>query len=134
VIGGNGPIRTLPLAAKYADEWNAVYLTLEAFQDRVAKLDVALAKEGREPGSVKRTLMTRGLVGRDEAELARKDSPERIAGAKERGGIVGTPNEIVDILGRYAEGGIEGVQLQWLDLDDLSGLELIATEVLPQLK
>ena len=134
VIGGNGPIRTLPLAAKYADEWNAVYLTLEAFQDRVAKLDAALAKEGREPGSVKRTLMTRGLVGRDEAELARKDSPERIAGAKERGGIVGTPNEIVDILGRYAEGGIEGVQLQWLDLDDLSGLELIATEVLPQLK
>ena len=41
VIGGNGPVRTLPLVAKYADEWNAVFLPLADFQDRNAKLDDA---------------------------------------------------------------------------------------------
>jgi F420-dependent oxidoreductase-like protein len=134
VIGGNGPRRTLPLVAKYADEWNAVYLSLPDFQDRSAKLDELLAGVGREPASLKRTLMTRGLIGRTEAELIAKEDPERIQSQRARGGIVGTPNEIVDILGRYAEGGVQGVQLQWLDMDDISGLELIASDVLPQLR
>ena len=134
VIGGNGPRRTLPLAAKYADEWNAVFLPVDDVRDRMSRLDRMLADVGREPATVKRTLMTRGLTGRNEAELAAKDTPERIANHKSRGGVIGTPNEIVDQLGRYAEAGIEGVQLQWLDLDDLSGLELIASEVIPQLR
>lgn len=134
VIGGNGPRRTLPLVAQYADEWNAVFLPLDDFQDRCARLDDLLAEQGREPSLIKRTLMTRGLVGQDDAALAAKDSAERIANHRSRGGIIGTPNEIVDQLGRYAEAGIQGVQLQWLDLDDLSGLELIASEVLPQLR
>lgn len=134
VIGGNGPRRTLPLVARYADEWNAVFLPLDDFQARSARLDDLLAEQGREPSSVKRTLMTRGLVGQDDAALAAKDSAERIANHRSRGGIIGTPNEIVDQLGRYAEAGVQGVQLQWLDLDDLSGLELIASDVLPQLR
>ncbi|MDQ3655681.1 MAG: TIGR03560 family F420-dependent LLM class oxidoreductase [Chloroflexota bacterium] len=134
VIGGNGPRRTLPLVAKHADEWNAVSLPLEDFQARSARLDTLLAEQGREPSSLKRTLMTRGLVGQDDAALNAKDSAERIATYRSRGAVIGTPNEIVDQLGRYAEGGIQGVQLQWLDLDDLSGLELIASDVLPQLR
>ena len=79
-------------------------------------------------------MMTRGLIGRDEAALNAREDPDRIASQKARGAIIGTPNEIVDQLGRYAEGGVQGVQLQWLDLDDISGLELIASDVLPQLK
>ena len=33
LIGGNGPHRTLSLAAKYAQEWNAVYLLPEEFSE-----------------------------------------------------------------------------------------------------
>ncbi len=134
VIGGNGPRRTLPLVAAYADEWNAVFLPLDDFQARSARLDDLLGERGREPSSVKRTLMTRGLVGRDERSLLARDSPERIENHRARGGIIGTPDQIVEQLGRYAEAGIQGVQLQWLDMDDLSGLELLASDVLPQVK
>lgn len=133
VLGGNGPRRTLPLVAKHADEWNAVFLPVNEFQERSTRLDGLLAEQGRDASSVRRTLMTRGLIARDEAALNAKDSDERIANHRARGGIIGTPNEIVDQLGRYAEAGIQGVQLQWLDLDDLSGLELFASDVLPQL-
>ncbi len=133
VIGGNGPRRTLPLVAEYADEWNAVFLPADEFRTRSARLDSLLGEQGREPSSVRRTLMTRGLIGRDDAALNARDSAERIANHRSRGGVIGTPNEIVDQLGRCAEAGIEGVQLQWLDLDDLSGLELLASDVLPQL-
>jgi len=133
VIGGNGPRRTLPLVAKYADEWNAVGLDLDGFRERSALLDDLLAREGREPSAVKRTLMTRGIVGKDDADLARQADAETIAARKARGAVIGTPNEIVEQLGQYAEGGIQGVQLQWLDMDDITGLELIAAKVLPQL-
>jgi F420-dependent oxidoreductase-like protein len=133
VIGGNGPKRTLPLVAKYADEWNAVFLDAEGVRERNARLDDLLAAEGREPRAVKRTLMTRGLVARTEDELAAKESPEKLEELRSRGAVVGTPNEIVERLGRLAEAGVAGVQLQWIDLDDITGLELIASEVFPQL-
>lgn len=134
VIGGNGPKRTLPLVARYADEWNAVFADVEGIKERNALLDGLLAENGRKPEDLKRTLMTRGLVGKSDADLESKASAEQIASLKERGAVVGTPSEIVDRLGILSEAGVAGVQLQWIDLDDITGLELIASEVLPQLR
>ena len=133
VIGGNGPKRTLPLAAKYADEWNAVGLKPEDYRERCQILDELLEKEGREPAAVKRTLMTRGVAAADQAGLDAKTSEDDRNRIVERGAVVGTPDQIVDILGRHAEAGVQGVMLQWLDMDDISGLEVIASQVLPQL-
>lgn len=134
VIGGNGPKRTLPLVARYADEWNAVFADVEGIKERNALLDGLLAENGRKPEDLKRTLMTRGLVGKSDADLESKASAEQIASLKERGAVVGTPSEIVERLGILSEAGVAGVQLQWIDLDDITGLELIASEVLPQLR
>jgi len=133
VIGGNGPKRTLPLAAKYGDEWNAVFLPLDQFTERCARLDELLAEQGRTPDSLKRTLMTRGMIGKNESDLVARSSADQLARLRGGGAVIGTPNEIVDLLGRLHEGGVSGVMLQWNDLDDLSGLELIASDVLPQL-
>ena len=43
LIGGNGPKRTLPLAAKYADEWNAVYISVEKYKELRALMEQYLA-------------------------------------------------------------------------------------------
>ena len=48
-------------------------------------------------------------------------------------GVAGAPAEAVDILGRYAEAGAQRVYLQVLDLADLDHLDLVASEVAPQL-
>ena len=45
----------------------------------------------------------------------------------------GTPAEVVDKLGRYAEAGSTRAYLQVLDLADLDHLDLVASEVMPQL-
>lgn len=134
VIGGNGPKRTLPLVAKYADEWNASGLNNADFAERMPILDELLKKEGRDPKSVKRTAMTRGLVAATDQELREKASEDDIARIRSRDAVVGTPNEVVEILGRKAEIGVEGVMLQWLNPDDCTGLEVIAERVLPQLR
>ena len=134
IIGGNGPKRTLPLVAKYADEWNATSLSMEDYRDRTERLDQLLLEQGRRPEDVRRTVMRRGVVGRDDAEVAQKlGGGDRVA-MLARGQVIGTPSEMVEILGTFAEAGIQGVMLQWLDMDDISGLELIASDVLPQVR
>ena len=135
LIGGRGPKRTIALAAQYADEWNTFLLPLDTYRDLSARLDAALTQNGRAPASIRRSLMTSIIFGRDDAAvqaklLARGLTVER---AHSRAVLVGTPSQIVEQLGRMMELGIQRVILQWLDLDDLDGLEAIARGVLPQL-
>jgi len=135
LIGGNGPRRTLPLVAKYADEWNAVFLAPEGVRQRNEQLDTLLRENGRQPGDMRRSLMTGCIFGRDEAEVKRKLEPRNVTYEELRQEArlaVGTGNQIVEQLGRWAEAGIYRVMLQWLDLDDLDGLEAMAKSVLPQ--
>ncbi len=123
VIGGNGPRRTLPLAARFADEWNGVYLSLDDFRERSARLDSLLEQEGRDPSTVKRTLMTGVIFGRDEAQLAERLAGEDADELRAAGRIVGLAEEIPAQMRALEEAGVEGIMLQWTeDLDDLEGI------------
>ena len=131
VIGGNGPRRTLPLAARYADEWNAVFVTADRFVELNARLDELLREASRPPEGVRRTLMTRAVFGRTEADVDRK-----LGGAREEldpAIIAGTADEFVERLGRLSEAGVQRVMLQWLEADDVDGLEAMSDSVLPQI-
>ncbi len=133
LVGGNGMQRTLPLAARFAREWNGVFLTPEDFARRSVRLDALLTAEGRDPQGVRRSLMAGLVFGRDAAELEAKlaqkgRSAEEL---RERGLMVGTPTQLVAQLGRYVEVGVDRIMLQWLELDDLDGLEALAAAVLP---
>ena len=73
--------------------------------------------------------------GRDEAELARRAAAIGWDLATQRAdGLVGTPDEIVDRLGTFAALGATRIYLQVLELHDLDHLELIAAEVMPQVR
>ncbi len=131
VIGGNGIRRTLPLAARYAQEWNAVFATAERFVELSAELDRLLVARGRAPGDVRRSLMTRAVVAstRSAADAKVTDADQ----LRSDGCVIGDPADAVVMLRRYADAGVQRVMLQWLELDDLDGIELIAREVLPAL-
>lgn len=134
LIGGKGPNRTMPLVAKYADEWNGVFIPLETYKERAALLDDLLRQNGREPGDVKRSLMTQVIYGKDDTALQNKlairggkPADELIA----HGLIVGTAAAITDQIGKWVEASVERFMLQWIDQDDIDGLEQIARDVLP---
>lgn len=133
LIGGNGPKRTLPLVAKYAREWNAVFIDHATYRERTAILNDLLAQEGRTPQEVKRSIMTRIVYGRTEADVKarlakRNDDADAL---KARGCIVGTTSEVIDQLGAWADNGIQRFMLQWMELDDIDGMEQMAADVLP---
>jgi F420-dependent oxidoreductase-like protein len=145
LIGGNGVRRTLPLVARYADIWNAVMISPAEFRTLSAQLDDLLRAAGRDPSSVRRTLMTNLTFARDqqalEPKLAAALHVDRLESSLEnaiaavraqRRNIVGTPELVAAQIAEYGAAGVEELMLQWLDLDDLDGLRAFAATVLPQ--
>jgi F420-dependent oxidoreductase-like protein len=143
LVGGGGPRRTLPLAARHAEVWNVFGHTPEAFTEKSRRLDDLLTEQGRKPGEVKRTLMTLAFFGRDGAALDRKlermrSSPQArdmsasqlVAALRSHGAVAGTPDEFSEQMRGLEAAGIQEVMLQWLDQDDLEGLEGLAESVL----
>jgi alkanesulfonate monooxygenase SsuD/methylene tetrahydromethanopterin reductase-like flavin-dependent oxidoreductase (luciferase family) len=133
LVGGNGPKKTLPLAAKYAVEWNCVNLNHADFKERCELLDGYLENEDRNTKEVKRSLVTWVIYGKDDARVNAQlaNTSHTKEELIERGRLVGTGPEVVDQLGKWEEAGCERIILGWSDLDDLEGLESMAKEVLP---
>ena len=76
--------------------------------------------------------MTGVVFGRNDADFAAKLSrySADAAALRAHGLVIGTGSAIVDQLGALAEAGVQRVMLQWLDLDDLDGVEALAQAVL----
>lgn len=126
LIGGNGERRTLPLAARYADEWNGVFILPDRYAYLNRRLDELLEQVGRRPDSVRRSIMTGLVFGRTDAEVREKLRGRDADALRARGIIVGTAAAVREQVERLGEAGAERVMLQWLDLDDLDGLEALA--------
>ncbi len=145
LIGGSGPKRTLPLVARYADIWNAVMVTPEVLREKLALLDSLIEKAGRALGDVARTLMTPVYCGKSTADLAHQASGRRAAPAlanlsdqelveqqRDRGAIMGTPEEVIARIRVYEALGVEEIMVQWFAQDDLTALHTIAADVMPK--
>jgi F420-dependent oxidoreductase-like protein len=130
IVGGHGPKRTPALAARYADEFNVAFGTLE--QTRQAFERVTAACEEHERGASGRTAPVLSAaqtitVGRTEQEARRRC--ERIGRTPP---LSGTPSQVVDQIGAFAEAGATRLFLQILDMSDLDHLDVIAEQVASQ--
>jgi alkanesulfonate monooxygenase SsuD/methylene tetrahydromethanopterin reductase-like flavin-dependent oxidoreductase (luciferase family) len=132
-VGGRGGKRTLSLAARYANEWNAILLPVQEAVDLSGKLDLALEEAGRKPESIRRSIMLNVTTGRTDAEVRQKMGGKTETEFRAIGAI-GTPNAVADQLMAYAEAGMYRVIAQVLDLEDMDYLEILGTKVIPQLK
>jgi len=132
LIGGGGEKRTLPVVVRYADEWNCVMLLPDVFAQKNSLLTDLLTAAGRKPESVRRSMMTGCIFGRDEAALNEKLSTRKrtVDELHARGLVVGSPNQVKDQLHELERSGLQRIMLQWLDLDDLDGLAALAKAVL----
>jgi F420-dependent oxidoreductase-like protein len=133
IIGGGGPRRTPRLAAKFADEYNFPFGTVEDTAAAFGRVREACAAAGRHETSMIYSAAQTVCCGRSEAEQDRRAKaigrkPDELRGSA----LVGTPDEVAEKIGRFAEIGAEHIYLQVLDLHDLDHLELIAAEVLPR--
>ena len=131
IIGGFGPKRTPRLAARFASEFNVPFAGVGDVQGLFDNVRRACADLGRDDEPV---LSTAQVVccGTNDGEIARRASHiGRGVEELRQHGLAGTPSELVDKIGRFAEVGCARVHLQLLDLQDVEHIELIAQEVMP---
>jgi len=133
IIGGGGPKRTPRLAATYAAEFN---LGFTAPEDTARQFDVvreACRAQDRDPATLALSVAQVVCCGTTGADIARRAaSIGREVDELRTNGLCGTPDEIVDKLGRFAAIGTERTYLQVLDLADLDHVALLGEEVLPR--
>jgi len=138
LMGGAAKARGAALAARYADEYNVVHAAPEEAAAARERLAAACRDAGRDPATLRFSLMHALLIGADEADLrSRADrlaewSPAPVSLEELRGEwIAGTPDQVIARLREYEAVGVERVMLQHLLHRDEAALELFASEVMP---
>ncbi len=149
LIGGGGEKRTLKLVAKYASEWNAVNVTPELYAHKTSVLEAHCEPIGRDPSTIARSMMSFGLLGPSQAHIdgavrkrqamfggdqAKMSVAEFLAFSRERGGVAGGTEEVIDQLGRLAELGCQEVMFQHFDFDSDDVPEYLAAEIAPKVR
>jgi alkanesulfonate monooxygenase SsuD/methylene tetrahydromethanopterin reductase-like flavin-dependent oxidoreductase (luciferase family) len=140
LIGGMGERATLPLVARFADEWNMTTASATRVQQRSAVLDVLCQEIGRDARAIARSVAVGYLVGRDAAELRERSARIRewvaplaaVAveavpdAARGMGWLVGTVDAIGEQVRELERAGVERIIFGHYDLDDLAAMELLA--------
>jgi F420-dependent oxidoreductase-like protein len=131
VIGGAGRQVTLPLVARYADEWNSGPRSPDVFAETNGYLDALLDRAGRPRDSVRRSMMLFVRAGRDQADLDARLAARPIPEFVRRNTLVATDTEIKDHLAKLEAVGVQRVMLNWMDdYDDIEGMAMLARGVL----
>lgn len=134
VIGGMGKRRTPALAARFADEFNLPFVDEAATTAQFDVVREACRAIGRDPESLTYSNALVLCCGESDAEIARRAAViGRDVDELRANGLAGTPDELVEKIGRYRELGTQRIYLQTLDLADHDHLELVAAKVMPQL-
>jgi F420-dependent oxidoreductase-like protein len=131
IVGGMGARKTLSLAARFAQEYNAPFASVERCAEQFAAFDVVARSLGRDPAQVvKSTALTTCVSARSDLLEQRLAKVGRSLDDANDDALVGSGAQVVERLRRYEQAGIERVYLQIFDIDDLDHVSEIGETVL----
>jgi alkanesulfonate monooxygenase SsuD/methylene tetrahydromethanopterin reductase-like flavin-dependent oxidoreductase (luciferase family) len=143
LIGGSAKPGTTEPAVRFAREYNTFFANMDEIRERKRTLDETCERAGRDPSTLRYSLMAPCVVGRDEREVQEaarrigtrfgRDPQEVLERYGERG-PVGTVEQVVERLKEIEEVGYERVMLQHLVHDDLDTVALIGRELVPAVR
>jgi alkanesulfonate monooxygenase SsuD/methylene tetrahydromethanopterin reductase-like flavin-dependent oxidoreductase (luciferase family) len=142
LVGGAGGPRSLALAARFADEYNTTGVPVDELRARRQRLEAAWRDAGRDPDTVRFSMMTACIVGEDQAELRERagrvlavtgadDQPTDLLARFAERGVVGTVDAVVERLRALEAAGVTRIMLQHLAHDDLDMVALLGRAVVP---
>ena len=135
IVGGAARTGTTAPAARFADEYNTTGVDPPEAARRRKRLDEACEREGRDPSTLRFSLMTPFLFDRDHARRFVERFP-RAGGADEwfdelaRRGLAG---DLVAGLREFEAVGVERVMLQHVVHEDVDIVAAIGRELVPAL-
>ncbi|MBC3192885.1 LLM class F420-dependent oxidoreductase [Pseudonocardia sp. C8] len=129
IVGGTGARKTPALAARFASEFNVAFQRPDVVAAQFGRVREACSAAGRDPADLTYSVAQMLCLGKDDAAVARRaEAVGRDVAEVRENCLAGTPEEVVDQLGRWAERtGTTRVYLQILDLADLDHIEEFAS-------
>ena len=135
IVGGGGAKRTPAIAARFATEFNIGFVDEATIAEKFAGARAAATEIGRDPQTLGLSVALPTIAARTDAEFARRAETIHADADDFRAiNFAGSPAAIVDKIGRLGELGAGRVYLQLIDVRDFEHLDLIAGEVLPQVR
>ncbi len=138
-IGGIGEKRTLRIAARHADGWNAAYVSADEFRRLNGVLDRWCESEDRDPADIERSANVMFFLGTNPLPAAEVDArirehwgpmADRVAG----GALTGTPDGAAALILEYVAAGADQVNVALRAPWDAEALAAYVTEVLPAVR
>jgi alkanesulfonate monooxygenase SsuD/methylene tetrahydromethanopterin reductase-like flavin-dependent oxidoreductase (luciferase family) len=140
IMGGNAGPRSAALAARFADEYNTPFPSLEDVHRRRRAITEACERAGRDP--IPFSAMIGTVIGADVAELADRAGrvAERIDTDRDAllrdpptGWVVATVDQAAEQFAAYRDAGLHRVMCQHLAHDDLDAVALLGDKLSPTL-
>lgn len=142
LVGGDAGPRSAGIAAAWADGYNTIFADPDTCRRRRAVVEGAWDDAGRDPSTLEFSLMTTGIVGRDDAEVRDRvgrlldragadATPDEYIASRRDDRVIGTVEQVVERLSAYEEAGVDRVMLQHLVHDDLDMVALVGDELAP---
>jgi alkanesulfonate monooxygenase SsuD/methylene tetrahydromethanopterin reductase-like flavin-dependent oxidoreductase (luciferase family) len=138
IVGGGARRSTTVPAARFADEYNTYGVDPAEAASRKKRVDAACEAEGRDPASLRFSVMTPFLLDLDHARRFAERYPN-VGSASDwfeelrRRGLAGDPDELAAGLREFEAVGVEGVMLQHVVHEDLDVVATIGRELAPAL-
>ena len=131
LVGGTGEKRTLRTLAKHGDimnldGWAGAPMTAATFHHKVDVLNRHCEREGRDPTTIKHTVLVPTMVSDDKEAVAGFVNGRRLG----EGSAAGPKNYVIDRIGEIVDAGADGIMIGGIPTDDLEQYQLVAEEVL----
>jgi F420-dependent oxidoreductase-like protein len=142
VVGGSARRGTVEPAVRFADEYDTVYVDPDEAGRRRGRVREACERAGRDPDSLRFSVMTGCIVASEPAALRERarrvmdvsgasGDPDRFLAERRERSLAGTVAEVVDRLHQYAAAGVERMYLQHLAFRDVEMVDLVGAELVP---
>jgi alkanesulfonate monooxygenase SsuD/methylene tetrahydromethanopterin reductase-like flavin-dependent oxidoreductase (luciferase family) len=134
IVGGSGLVRTPRVAARYADEANSLARTPEAGQAFYDACAAACETIGRDPATLRRSVMVHVTCGIDDADVRRHVDAAGLTMEQVAGTFICNPDQLVERLQDWEASGIERAVISRRGAVDLPSIRMIGELVVPKFR
>jgi F420-dependent oxidoreductase-like protein len=113
-IGGTGEKRTLRIAARHADGWNAAYISADRYRELNAVADQRCEEEGRDPATLRRGVNLIFALTSDEADVVEVVRSQGFGIGSEflaPGALAGPVDAVPERIAEYVAAGADEVNI-----------------------
>ena len=136
-VGGLGREKTLRMAGRYADGWNAAYVSAADYRELNGILDDWCAKAGREPAAVERSINLSYGLSNDDVSVVKNRLRDQWGAAADRiinGSLLGRPSDVMEQVATFVDAGAQLVNIAIRPPWDMDLLREYVENVVPAMR